>query len=142
MPMEVAGLAVGVVALAGLFNNAVDCFEYVQLGRSFQQDYTTCVLQLDCARLQLSRWGQSVGIGQDLQNNSTPQVSMTDEDVRTAQKLLDRVIVLFDLAKASAERYNIQTKHRGQELAIHEAADSNSAMDRLHQKMRNLSLSR
>jgi hypothetical protein len=33
--MEVGGLTVGVLALAGLFNNAVDCFEYVQLGRNF-----------------------------------------------------------------------------------------------------------
>jgi Prion-inhibition and propagation len=30
--MEPVGLTVGVIALAGLFNNAVDSFEYIQLG--------------------------------------------------------------------------------------------------------------
>jgi hypothetical protein len=31
---ELAGLAVGLLALVGLFNNAVDCFSYIQAGRN------------------------------------------------------------------------------------------------------------
>jgi hypothetical protein len=37
--MEPTGLAVGIIALAGLFNDAVDCFEYVQLGRNFGKNF-------------------------------------------------------------------------------------------------------
>ena len=36
--MEPVGSAVGVVTLAGLFNNAVDCFGYVQVGGSEMKD--------------------------------------------------------------------------------------------------------
>jgi hypothetical protein len=52
---EAAGLVVGVVALAGLFNNTVECFEFVQLGRAFWKDFQTSQLKLDSARLRLSR---------------------------------------------------------------------------------------
>ena len=64
--MEPAGLTVGVLALAGLFNNTVDCFEYVQIGRCFGQSYQTSLLKLDNAKLRLSRWGQSIGLSGEL----------------------------------------------------------------------------
>ncbi|KAF2022602.1 hypothetical protein EK21DRAFT_105696 [Setomelanomma holmii] len=50
---EAAGLVVGVVALAGLFNNTVECFEF------------TSQLKLDSARLRLSRWGKSLDLDKD-----------------------------------------------------------------------------
>lgn len=52
--MEPTGLAVGILAIAGLFNNAIDCFEYVQINRSFGQGYQTGLLKLDGVRLRLS----------------------------------------------------------------------------------------
>jgi len=60
--MEAAGLTVGVVALAGLFNNAVDCFDYVQAGRSFGKNSQICLTKLSNAQLRVSRWGESVGL--------------------------------------------------------------------------------
>ena len=66
--MEPAGLAVGILAIAGLFNNAVDCFEYVQIGRNFGQSYQTGLLKLDTARLRLSRWGQAIGISSEIKD--------------------------------------------------------------------------
>ncbi|KAF4447805.1 hypothetical protein F53441_8709 [Fusarium austroafricanum] len=44
------------------FNNAVDCFEYIQLRHSFGTDYQTCQLNLDITRLRLSCWGEAVEI--------------------------------------------------------------------------------
>jgi hypothetical protein len=35
---ETAGLVVGVVALAGLFNNTVKCFKFVWLGCAFGKE--------------------------------------------------------------------------------------------------------
>ena len=75
--MEAASFAVGLIALAGLFNNAVDCFEYVQLGRRFGADFQTSLLKLDNARLRLSRWGQAVGLSGDLGNvQSLPEATV------------------------------------------------------------------
>lgn len=52
---EAAGLAASVIALAGLFNNTVECFEFIQLGRNFGKNFQTSQLKLDNARLRLSR---------------------------------------------------------------------------------------
>jgi len=64
---EAAGLAVGVTALAGLFSNAVECFEIVQLGRTFEKDFETAQIRLDICRLRVSRWGAALGLDRNLQ---------------------------------------------------------------------------
>ena len=37
--MEPAGLTLGVVGLASLFSTCMECFDYIQLSRSFGKDY-------------------------------------------------------------------------------------------------------
>jgi hypothetical protein len=84
--MEVAGLAASMVALAGLFNNALDCFEYIQLGRSFGTDFQTSLLKLDNPRLRLSRWGQAIGLSGDLANaESLHEATVTKDNIRKAE---------------------------------------------------------
>ena len=68
---EAAGLVVGVVALAGLFNNTVECFEFVQLARTFGKNFQTSQLKLDNARLRLSRWGESLHLDEDVCNTTS-----------------------------------------------------------------------
>ena len=63
---DAAGLVVGVVALAGLFNTTVECFEFVRLGRTFGKSFQTSQLKLDNARLRLSRWGKSLSLDEDV----------------------------------------------------------------------------
>jgi hypothetical protein len=38
---EVFGVVAGSVSVAAIFNNVVDCFEYVQLGGHFDFDHAT-----------------------------------------------------------------------------------------------------
>lgn len=57
--MEPTSLATGIVALAGLFNNAIDCFEYVQLGRNFGKNFQTSLLKLDSASFAAIAMGRS-----------------------------------------------------------------------------------
>jgi hypothetical protein len=52
---ETFGTVAAVLSVAALFNNCVDCFEYVQLGRHFGQDYERCELKVDIAQTRLSR---------------------------------------------------------------------------------------
>ncbi|KAH7029511.1 prion-inhibition and propagation-domain-containing protein [Microdochium trichocladiopsis] len=61
---ETFGIITGALSVAALFNNAVDTFGYIQLGRSFKQDYTTCQLKLEVARVRLGRWGEAVSINE------------------------------------------------------------------------------
>lgn len=70
---EAAGLVVGVVALAGLFNNTIECFEFIQLGRTFGKDFQKSQLKLDTARLRLSRWGKSLHLDENIRNTTSLQ---------------------------------------------------------------------
>jgi len=142
--MEPAGLAVGGVALAGLFNNAVDCFEYVQLGKNFGKDFQTSLLKLDDARLRLSRWGKTVGLSgeiADLQSLESTQLSA--EAVPKAERLLGQILDLF----ADAERVSGKFKSHAaigdpSLLVLDVQADMDSLHQTLHEKMRSLSIIR
>ena len=69
--LEPVGLKIGIAGLAGAFTACVDCFEYIQLGRQFGQDYGNCLLKLDVAKLRLSRWGVAMGLGPELTSQAT-----------------------------------------------------------------------
>ena len=72
--------AAGFIALGSLFNDAVDWFRYVQLGRNCSRGSRTSVLQLDDARLRLSRWGQSVGLSGNLYDTEALRTVFESED--------------------------------------------------------------
>ena len=59
---EPFGIAAGAIGIASAFTACVDCFENVQLGRHFGRDFQTSQLALNCARLRLTRWGESADI--------------------------------------------------------------------------------
>ena len=69
--MEPAGLAIGVLAITGLLNNAVDCLKYIQISRNFGHSYQIGLPKLDSASLHLSRLGQSVGLRGELKNTQS-----------------------------------------------------------------------
>ena len=60
--MEVAGLVVGSVALAGLFESIVHCYDMIQLGRRQTRDYTILFTRLQTEKARLINWGMSVGL--------------------------------------------------------------------------------
>lgn len=141
---ETAGLAIGVVALAGLFNSSIECFEFVQLGRAFEKNFETAQLRLDTCELRLSRWGASVG----LDKASEPAGIGTDAfksnaDIAKAKERLSHIIELF----AEAENVSIKFKDRKEpgsaELTI---CDPRSKLEPpmfdLHSKMRQLAIER
>jgi len=57
-----AELALGMVSLKGLFNNAGDSYEYIRIGQHYARDFETNQTKLDLSRLQLSRWGAALGL--------------------------------------------------------------------------------
>lgn len=52
---EIFGTIAGALSVAALFNDCVECFEYIQLGRHFGRDYETYQLKLDIAMTRLAR---------------------------------------------------------------------------------------
>jgi len=142
--MEPAGLAVGALALAGLFNNAVDCFEYVQLGRNFGTNFQTSLLKLDNARLRLSRWGQAVGLSGDIANaQSLQSTALPTEDIPKAEKLLGQILELFADAEGVSAKFKSRASANDSSLMVLDVQEDMDSVHRsLHEKMRDLSIKR
>jgi hypothetical protein len=141
---EAAGLAVGVVALAGLFNNAVECFRFVQLGRAFEKDFKTAQLKLDACELRLSRWGASLGLNRSLRSaDITAQTFGTEADVTHADDLLNQIVELFAEAEGVSKRFKDRAKPNSDQLALcdpHVALNTTALV--LHGEMQKLSIKR
>ncbi|KAF2489045.1 hypothetical protein BU16DRAFT_221494 [Lophium mytilinum] len=141
---EVASLAVGVIALAGLFNNTIECFEFIQLGRNFGKSFQTSQLKLDNARLRLSRWGASLGLGDSPQEiQSLEQRFGSGQKSDQAEALLGQILDLFAEAEGMSQKYKRRTKAGDSSLAVfHPETDLEPANVDLHRKMRQLSIDR
>jgi len=141
---EAAGLVVGVVALAGLFNNTIECFEFVQLGRTFGKDFQTSQLKLDGARLRLSRWGKSLDLDEDVRNTTSLQGRFGSEStVKHAEALLGQIVELFAGAEGVSNSYKSRTAPQNDSLAVYNPqTDLDPAMAKLHNKMRQLAIER
>jgi Skp family chaperone for outer membrane proteins len=141
---ETAGLVVGVVALAGLFNNTVECFEFVQLGRTFGKNFQTSQLKLDNARLRLSRWGESMSLNDDVRDTVSLQGRFRSEaTVKHAEALLGQIVELFAEAEGASNKYKKRKEPQHDSLAAYSPqTDLDPAMAKLHEKMRQLTIER
>ncbi|KAF2865052.1 small s protein [Massariosphaeria phaeospora] len=140
---ETTGLVVGVAALAGLFNNTVECFEFVQIGRSFGRNFQTSQLKLDNARLRLSRWGKSLGLDDDVGDTVSLQGRFESESVKRAEKLLGQTLDLFAVAEGVSNKFKNRADPQDNDLVVYDPqTDLDPSMAKLHQKMRQLSIER
>ncbi|KAJ5668369.1 uncharacterized protein N7477_006939 [Penicillium maclennaniae] len=124
-----------------LFNDAVQSFEYIQMGSNLRQSFQTSLLKLDVVRLRLTRWGQSVGLA-NVDDGDVKQLRMTNlapEDQEQVQDLLAQILELFAEAGAASKRL----RRRNPNLTVLDPAkelDGVSAL--LHQKMDDLAKKR
>ncbi|RYP42197.1 hypothetical protein DL767_000361 [Monosporascus sp. MG133] len=94
----------GALGVAGLFNNRVDCFEYIQLGHHVGRDYERCQLRLDIAKVRLGRWGEAVKIKDDPRFHSNVPV---DKSVQLAQSIIEEIMLLFESAQKRSKQYEL-----------------------------------
>ncbi|KAM0425291.1 hypothetical protein ACHAPT_009347 [Fusarium lateritium] len=100
---ETFGAVAGALSVAALFNNCVDCFGYIQLGRRFGRDFERYQLKLDITRCRISRWGEAIAI------NTNPHFATdTPHDITSQQawRILDQIRLLFEEAQRSSSRYD------------------------------------
>ena len=119
--MEPVGLAVSVVSVATLFRAALDCFEYIQLGKAFSSDLQTCYLRLDSIQLRLSRWGEAVGLGVEIvDSDSLDYLSLSGENIKHAEHLIGQIINLFQRFPTLTMTLRLQTRtsHRAQPRCV------------------------
>ena len=136
---EAAGLAFGVL---GAFTDAVQCFEYIQLARDFDQDYQTAILKLDVARLRLSRWGASVGLDRVEHGTQTlPDAAGTPAEHEKATDLLKQIVELFKVAESQSAKLK-PSADVANSSPYDPRRDLDQATASLHQKLEKLSLKR
>lgn len=101
--MAEAGL---ILAVFGAFNNAIQCFNYVHLAKTFNRDAQTTQLKLDVAKLRLSRWGRSVGLDEvdETRPSLPPGISPSADEFERAKQLLEHIYGLFEDADKQSQR--------------------------------------
>ncbi|GFF93370.1 hypothetical protein IFM53868_07163 [Aspergillus udagawae] len=124
---EAFGVTAGALSIAGLFNNCVDCFEYIQLGRNFGRDFHSSQLRLDMAKVRLSRWGEAVDIAGE-------NTQITSDTEALACEVLWQILVLFSNAAEVSERLQPQVPNYGD--VYDPKTDMGQASLRLHEKQR------
>jgi Prion-inhibition and propagation/Het-s 218-289 len=124
---EIFGATAAALSVAALFNNCVDCFEYIQLGRHFGRDYQTCQLKLDVAKTRLGRWGQALDINDDPRFDTKVP---SDQSIQLAQSILEEIVLLFESVHKTSKRYEMVAKK--QDLVLFEEKDMKPTFRGLH----------
>ncbi|GKT45968.1 heterokaryon incompatibility protein s [Colletotrichum spaethianum] len=108
MAAETFGVVAGALSIASLFNNCVDCFEYIQMGRHFGRDFERSLLRIDIAKARLSRWGEAVAINENpCFTTNTPG----DRSSLQVQSILEQINDLFQTLQRSSKHYEIGANH-------------------------------
>ncbi|EEP76507.1 predicted protein [Uncinocarpus reesii 1704] len=140
--IEPARLALGAAGLAGLFKNVVDCFEYIQIGRNFGTAFQTSILNLDVARLRLTRWGEFVGLARWDGLQSLKETKLSTECIAKAELLLGQIEDLFVEGEGISERYKRRCSSEQSLAAYDPKTDLDKTRTLLHKKMREFELKR
>lgn len=101
---DVAGLAIGVVALVSLFNTCVDCFELIDAGNKYSHDVEILLIKLDVEKTRLLIWGESVGL-LDL-SGCNPFQEVHRRGI--AARILNCILMLFQDSEKVRSRYGLQ----------------------------------
>lgn len=133
---EVFGAVTGAIGVTALFNNCIDCFDYVQIARHFGQDFSRYQLRLDVAKCRLARWGATANI------NNDPRVSgvFTDQTTELAQDILKEIVARFETARKISRRYETRLEEESREICTER--DLNSVSQTLHNRFRALTTGR
>jgi hypothetical protein len=135
---EPFGIVAGAIGIASAFTACIDCFEYVQLGRHFGRDFQTSQLTLNCARLRLTRWGESVNIYDD---PKLGRPNATAAEIQLAKDALLQILVLFADTESISKRYKLAAK-AGEDLSAYSTGDMDPKMVALDNKMKGLAIQR
>ncbi|RYP81688.1 hypothetical protein DL770_005826 [Monosporascus sp. CRB-9-2] len=128
--MEAFSTIASALSVAALFNNCVNCFEYIQLGRHFGRDYERCQLKLDIAKTRLSRWGQAVAINDDPRfTTDKPE----DKSSQQVQAILEEIEQLFGTLQKASKRYAIGAKQ--EDLELFQIQDMQPVAQKLHNRL-------
>ena len=135
---EPFGIVAGAIGIASAFTAYVDCFEYVQFGRHFGRDFETSQLALNCARLRLTRWGESVNIYDD---PKLGRQDATTTEIQLEKDSLLQILVLFADIESISKKYKLTAK-ASEDLSAYSTYDIDPKIVVLDNKMKGLVIQR
>ncbi|MBE3044219.1 NACHT domain-containing protein, partial [Candidatus Bathyarchaeota archaeon] len=112
--MEAVGLAVGALALVGVFKDCVDLLSYIDTARSLGRDYEVCQTKLEVEKTLFLQWADRVGLLQ-VRCDERLKNSRTSEAIA---RILASIRILFSESKTLQGRYGLQTVDDGEETSI------------------------
>ncbi|RMJ18064.1 hypothetical protein CDV36_002266 [Fusarium kuroshium] len=128
--MEPASFALAIAGVPEIFKSCVNSFNYIQLGRSFSEDFGICIAKLEAADLQLSRWGEAMGFfNESFAPDALFQKGLWDEkDVKKAKKWIGLINDLFEEAEETSNRF--KARHEDDEPELLEVPDQTMELEK------------
>lgn len=129
--MEVAGIVIGGVSAAALFETVMSAFQYIETGKKYGSDYQKAALRISVLELRLSRWAQRVHFS----DTAAPAgyVAATAEQSSLVEDLLEQIEEDLENAEKKSKRYALSNPSE---------TDGSVRLERLGAKFRDLSLKR
>jgi hypothetical protein len=124
-----AELALSTIGLAGLFSNALECFQLVRVGQSFGRDVETFQCRLNLLALRLSQWGEAAGLNSITEGD---ELHFSKDNIDVARDALQQIVTLFQSARQRSQ---------GRDRRATES-DFSASMKAMCAKIRDLSFSR
>ena len=107
MPIEPCGLALGVIGLASLFTTCVECFDYVEVGRTYGRDYEVLLTKLEVEKTRFLIWGDTVGIIEPRDNVRGLTVNNL-HITSTIERILGSIQAIFTDSETVLSRYGLE----------------------------------
>jgi hypothetical protein len=101
--MEPIGLALGSIALAGLFSTCVDCFELVEGGRDYGRDSAILLTKLEIERTRFLIWGEAVGLLESSATGRNPKLD--DPQLRTT---IENILICIKLVFTDTDNLRVK----------------------------------
>lgn len=107
--MEVAGTVLAVTGIVGLFNTALEVFDYVQSAAAFGTTHEVLQVKIGVEKVRLLIWGQLIGMdGSADQRDDAVNESLDREYLRTAVAgLLVCFVKIFEDSEKLRDRYGL-----------------------------------
>lgn len=105
--MEIAGMAIGIVSLVSVFENAITCFTRFRMAKSFGSDLQLFMVRLEVVHLRLTRWGETVGLNKLSKDNQAPNTKALASEQALAIKLLKQINERFENAMKTVQDIDI-----------------------------------
>lgn len=129
---EPVSLFLASAGITGIFTSCIQCFEYIQLGKSFGEDYERCLLRIDLVQLRLSRWWESLHAP-----GREPPSLRSEQHLQTMESTMEDILYQFDKARKLSVKY--QSRAATADLAVCDPeSDLEPSRWRLHSKLRGM----